>query len=62
MITLVISWRQFYNLIKNRQGLEAHIRRDIITSILEMHNQSRKNYISQNKVIYPSLAAGLYNF
>ena len=43
------------------QGLETHIRRDIITRMLEMHNQSRKK-VCQPKQGYPKnphLAAGL---
>ena len=52
MITLVISWRPFLilRLKKIIQRLETHIHQYIITRMLQMHNQSRKNYISQNKV------------
>ena len=44
MITLGISWRLFWILRfeKIHQGLETHIRRYIITSVLEIHNQSSK--------------------
>ena len=37
---------------KNPKGLETHIRRDINTSMVVMHNQKRKKYISQNKATH----------
>ena len=48
--------------LRNFQGLETHIRRYTITRMLEMHNQSRKKCISQNKFtqeIYIWLSDGL---
>ena len=36
----------FAGFFKIPQGLETHIRRDIITRMPEMHNQSRKKSIA----------------
>ena len=41
--------------LKIPQGSQTHIRRDITTRMLEIHNQSRKKYISQNKVTLVTL-------
>ena len=62
MITLVIYGGHFeFCVLKNPQGLETQIRRNIITRMLEMHNQPRKK-VYQPKQGYPKtphLAAGL---
>ena len=55
MTTLVISWRPFLILRfkKIPQGLETYIFRDIITRMLEMHNQLRKKRIAAKTRLTP---------
>ena len=52
MITLVISWRPFEFCVFKKSLKKTNIRQYIITRMLEMHNQSRKN-IYQPKQGYP---------